>query len=235
MVHQMKGPVSQELDLSCQPDSHLRTWDQSGTGSVLSARQSPQNMGSVSQSETGSVLSTRQSPQDTGTASQSGTGSVLSTRQSPQDMGTASQSGTGSVLSTGQSPQNMGPVSQSGTGSVLSTGQSPQDTGPDRKGKKSTHSGCIPGGWVHWGCWHQQHTCHTAGLWPVLYSCTGLSHCSWCRCCPLADSCRVHTCQHTGQFHFTDSCRVHTCQHTGQLHFIVTGFTPANIQVSFTL
>ena len=58
MVHQTKGPVSQELDLSCQPDSHLRTWDQSGTGSVLSAGQSPQDMGSVSQSGTGSVLST---------------------------------------------------------------------------------------------------------------------------------------------------------------------------------
>ena len=31
------------------------------------------------------------------------------------------------------------------------------------------------------------------------------------------------------------SYRVHICQHTGQLHFTVAGFTPANIQVSFTL
>ena len=219
--------VSQELDLSCQLDSHLRTWDQSVRNWIC-----PVNQTVTSGHGTRQELDLSCQPDShLRTWDQTVRNWIC-----PVNRTVTSGHGTSQSLRNWICPVNWTVTSGHGTrqkrSKIHSLRLHPRGLSALRLLAPATHlSHC------------RFVTRSLQSHWPVALQLVLVlpagrqlqgSHLPTYRSASLY-SYRVHTCQHTGQLHFTDSCRVYTCQHTGQLHFTVTGFTAANIQVSFIL
>ena len=208
MAHQTKGPNSQ-----------------SGIGSVLSTGQSSQDMGPDSQEL--DLSCPPESPQDMGSVSQSGTGSVLSTShlrtwdqsvtqeldlscQLDSHLRTRDQTEKVKNPLTQAAPQGVECVEVAGTSNTPVTLQVCDQVFTVALARCTA----VGAGAARWQT--------VAGFTPANIQVSFTLQLQGSQL-PTYRSASFY------------SCRVHTCHHTGQLHFTVTGFKPANIQVSFTL
>ena len=179
------GPDSQELDLSCQPDSHLRTWDQSVTQELDLSCQLDNHLRTRDQTEKVKNPLTQAAPQGVECVEVAGTSNTPVTLQVCDQVFTvalARCTAVGAGAARWQTVAGFTPANIQVSFTLQLQG---------------SH---LP-------------TYRSASFYRQLQ---GLH-------LPTYRSASLY------------SYRVHSCQHTGQLHFTVAGFTPAIIQVSFTL